>query len=147
MIGPSFPHRLLAAVSPDPAQLDFALAPPRALGASPRARPAASPSTRSYHAIAQDTIYESILRARRKAIHQQIANAIETEYAGRLGEFAGMLAYHFGRAENVAKAGEYLAARRRRGRCARPRRARALVYFQEAARLYLRCTARAATRS
>jgi tetratricopeptide (TPR) repeat protein len=136
VIGPSFPHRLLAAVSPDPAQLDFALAQLARSELLAARATGGEPVYAFVHAIAQDTIYESILRARRKELHQQIANAIETEYAGRLGEFAGMLAYHFGRAENVAKAGEYL-LRAGDEAVRSAASSEALVYFQEAARLYL----------
>jgi class 3 adenylate cyclase/tetratricopeptide (TPR) repeat protein len=134
VIGPSFPHRVLAAVSAE--ALDVALAHLDRAKLLTARWTGGEPVYTFVHAIAQNTIYESILRARRKELHQKIANAIETEYADRLGEFAGMLAYHYGRTENVAKAGEYLL--RAGDEAARAAASsEALTYFQEAARLYL----------
>ena len=66
------------------------------------------------HALTQEVAYNSLLQRRRKDIHERIGQAIEEIYADRLGEFYGMLAYHYSKAENLEKAvryGEYAASR------------------------------------
>jgi tetratricopeptide (TPR) repeat protein len=60
------------------------------------------------HALAQEAIYESILQQIRKELHLSVAQAIESIFAGRLGEFAGMLALHYTRGEDFDKAERYL---------------------------------------
>jgi class 3 adenylate cyclase/tetratricopeptide (TPR) repeat protein len=88
------------------------------------------------HALAQETVYESILQRTRKELHLKVAQAIEAGFADRLPDFYGMLAYHFGRAENLEKAEEYLfKAGDEAARSAASHEA--LTYFREASRLYL----------
>jgi tetratricopeptide (TPR) repeat protein len=53
-------------------------------------------------------VYSSLLLKRRKEIHGRIAEAIETLYPDRLGEFYEALAYHYGRSDNGEKAVDYL---------------------------------------
>ena len=60
------------------------------------------------HALAQEATYESILIQKRRDLHGRVAAAIETLCADRLDEFYSLLAYHYARAENWAKAQEYL---------------------------------------
>ncbi|MFQ5828616.1 MAG: AAA family ATPase [Candidatus Methylomirabilia bacterium] len=60
------------------------------------------------HAIIQDVAYQSILVRRRRDLHRAIGQAIEELYADRLAEQYEALAYHFSRAEERAKAVEYL---------------------------------------
>ena len=52
--------------------------------------------------------YNSLLKQRRKKIHEKIGEAIETLYPDRLEEYYELLAYHYGRAENLEKAFRYL---------------------------------------
>jgi tetratricopeptide (TPR) repeat protein len=88
------------------------------------------------HALAQQTIYESLLQKTRKEFHQIVAETIEDVFAERLADFYGMLAYHYGRAENLDKAEDYLfRAGEAAARSAASREA--LSLFQEASRLYL----------
>ena len=51
------------------------------------------------HVLVQETIYRSILFRNRKEIHLNVARAIEELFAGRIGEFGGVLAYHYMQAE------------------------------------------------
>ncbi len=60
------------------------------------------------HALTQEVAYNSLLLKRRKQIHERIALAIEDLYPERLEEFYEMLAFHFSRSENAAKACHYL---------------------------------------
>jgi tetratricopeptide (TPR) repeat protein len=60
------------------------------------------------HALTQEVAYNSLLVKRRKEIHEKIAQAIEELYPARLEEFFEMLAHHYSRSENKAKACHYL---------------------------------------
>jgi class 3 adenylate cyclase/tetratricopeptide (TPR) repeat protein len=60
------------------------------------------------HALVQEVAYNSLLINRRKEIHGEIGQAIEGLYAGRLEEFCEILAYHYSRSGNQAKAYKYL---------------------------------------
>lgn len=62
------------------------------------------------HALVQEVAYNSLLINRRKEIHEKIGRAIETLYPTRLEEFCEMLAYHYSKTGNLAKAYEYLKA-------------------------------------
>ena len=61
------------------------------------------------HAITHDVAYSSMLFARRKELHQQIAEAIETLFPARIDELSATLGYHFERAEATERAIFYLA--------------------------------------
>jgi len=60
------------------------------------------------HALTQEVAYNSLLRKRKKKIHEKIGRAIEELYPGRLEEFYEMLAYHFTNGENSETAFHYL---------------------------------------
>ena len=60
------------------------------------------------HALTHEVAYNSLLVQRRKELHRLIALAIEELYADRLAEQYEVLAYHFARGEEWAKALEYL---------------------------------------
>ena len=60
------------------------------------------------HALTHDVAYNSLLQARRKALHERIGFALETLHRGRLDDHFDRLAYHFQRSDNAAKAVEYL---------------------------------------
>ena len=60
------------------------------------------------HALTHEVAYNSLLVQRRKELHHLIALAIEELYADRLAEHAEVLGYHFLRAEDWAKALDYL---------------------------------------
>jgi hypothetical protein len=59
------------------------------------------------HALAQDSAYQSLLRARRRAIHRRVAECIEQLYPDRLEEYAGLLARHYAEAGDEARALSY----------------------------------------
>ncbi len=60
------------------------------------------------HALVQEVAYNSLLLNRRKEIHEKIGRAIESLYPQRLEEFCEMLAYHYSKSGNLAKAYQYL---------------------------------------
>ena len=60
------------------------------------------------HALVQESTYESILLQKRRKLHAQAAQAIETLFSKRLEAFYSMLAHHYVRAEMWEKAQDYL---------------------------------------
>jgi len=60
------------------------------------------------HALTQEVVYESILFKKRIFLHLQVAASIENLFNDKLYEFYGVLAYHYGKGENLGKAEEYL---------------------------------------
>jgi len=60
------------------------------------------------HALTHDVAYNSLLVQRRRELHRLIGLAIEELYADRLSEHYAVLAHHFSRAEDGAKALDYL---------------------------------------
>jgi class 3 adenylate cyclase/tetratricopeptide (TPR) repeat protein len=60
------------------------------------------------HALTQEVVYESILYKKRVFLHLQVASSIEHLFNDKLYEFYGVLAYHYGKGENLGKAEEYL---------------------------------------
>ncbi len=86
------------------------------------------------HALAQETIYSSILQQTRKELHGRVAVAIEDRFAERLKEFFDTLSYHYLRAENLPKAEDYsFRAGEEAARAGASREA--LEHFRQAARL------------
>ncbi len=60
------------------------------------------------HALTQDVAYDSLLTARRQALHAAAGQALETLYADRLEEVYDRLAYHFAKTNDACKAVTYL---------------------------------------
>lgn len=89
------------------------------------------------HALAWDAVYNSILLKKRKQLHLDVANAIESVFNERLHEFYGMLALHFSRGENLEKSEEYL-IKAGEDALKTAASAEALSYFQEALNIYLK---------
>ncbi|EFK05453.1 conserved domain protein [delta proteobacterium NaphS2] len=88
------------------------------------------------HALAQEAAYESTLLQKRKALHLKVAQSIENIFQGRLHEFYGMLAYHYGSGDALEKAEEYMV---KAGEEALRSSAssEALHYFRESVKLYV----------
>ena len=62
------------------------------------------------HALVQEATYGSILAERRRSIHRQVAQAIETLFADRIDEYTSLLAHHYAQAEDWSKANAFLLA-------------------------------------
>jgi tetratricopeptide (TPR) repeat protein len=60
------------------------------------------------HALTQEVAYDSLLLARRQALHAAAGRALEALYVDRLGEIYASLAYHYARTTEAGKAVEYL---------------------------------------
>ena len=60
------------------------------------------------HALTQEVDYGTVLQERRKALHEQTAQAMEVLYHTSLDERYSALAHHYSRSGNAAKAVEYL---------------------------------------
>ena len=94
------------------------------------------------HALAQEATYESIPYKKRKEWHLIIADSIQSLFSEKRHEFYGMLAYHYGKAEDLDKAEEYLI---KAGEEALKSSAssEALKHYQEALNIYLNKCGRA----
>jgi tetratricopeptide (TPR) repeat protein len=59
------------------------------------------------HALTQETAYGSLLERHRKAHHGTVGRALEQLYRDRRDEVAELLAFHFGRSDDVERAVDY----------------------------------------
>jgi ABC-type oligopeptide transport system substrate-binding subunit/class 3 adenylate cyclase len=66
------------------------------------------PEFRFRHALIQETAYRTLLGEQRTSLHRRAAEWLEERYADRDAEVLGLLAYHWLRAEDEAKAAGYL---------------------------------------
>ncbi len=66
------------------------------------------PEYRFRHALIQETAYRTLLAEQRTRLHRNAAEWLEERYAGRDAEVLGLLAYHWLRAQDEAKAADYL---------------------------------------
>jgi len=60
------------------------------------------------HALTQEVAYGTVLQERRKALHEQTAQAIEMLYSASLEDHYSELAHHYSRSGNTQMAVEYL---------------------------------------
>jgi predicted ATPase len=60
------------------------------------------------HALTQEVAYNSLLRERRRQIHERAGQAIEALFALNLSDQYSELAHHYGRSGNGSKAVKYL---------------------------------------
>jgi predicted ATPase/class 3 adenylate cyclase len=60
-------------------------------------------------ALVQEVAYESLLVQRRQEFHRRVGETLEEIYAGRLEQECELLAYHFSRSDDRARAVKYLA--------------------------------------
>src|SRR6185503_2411662 len=83
------------------------------------------------HTLIETSVYNSLLRLRKRALHLKVAAALEQRWGPDASAHAAELAYHFGQANAGARALSYLAAA---GEQAATRYANeeALAYFQQA---------------
>src|SRR5262249_5316606 len=56
------------------------------------------------HALAQETIYDSLLIETRKRMHGKVATVMEEIYSGRTDEVITILAYHYAKAQDWPRA-------------------------------------------
>ena len=88
------------------------------------------------HPLIQEVAYESLLEGRREELHLRVGNAIETALTPNLPGYHAMLAYHFGKGGDTARAEEALF--RAGDEAARSAASnQALHFFREASQLYV----------
>ncbi len=108
VLGREFSVRLLAAIWDGPGTLE-----PHLLDLKRQEflyeRPGTSEPVYVFkHALTQDVAYDSMLIARRQALHEAAAQALERFHADRLEEAYDRLAHHYSKTEQAEKAVEYL---------------------------------------
>lgn len=59
------------------------------------------------HVVTRDVAYESLTYATRASLHEQLAQFIEQKYQAKLERWQDILAYHYGRSQNVEKQREF----------------------------------------
>jgi tetratricopeptide (TPR) repeat protein len=129
VIGRSFLYRLLTAIAHQEKDLDQQLV---LLQREQMIRERARIPELEYifkHHLTQEAAYNGLLKKERRALHRQVAEALEDLFPERIEEQLGLLAHHWERAQEVGKATEYL---RRAGDHAR------LAYANEEAISYYR---------
>jgi class 3 adenylate cyclase/tetratricopeptide (TPR) repeat protein len=104
VIGREFTRRLLDQLATAGEPLDPALRELKAIELIRETQRVPEPAYAFRHALTQDVAYHSLLRERRKELHQRIGCAIEELHADRIGEHHAILAHHFSRAEVWEKA-------------------------------------------
>jgi class 3 adenylate cyclase/tetratricopeptide (TPR) repeat protein len=108
VIGRQFSHALLAAVAPaSAADLDDAITN---LVQSEIVFPQHQALEASYsfkHALMRDAAYDSLLRARRRTLHERIGKALEARFPAVAAEEPEQLAHHFGTAGLADAAARY----------------------------------------
>lgn len=108
VVGRVFSHQLLGALRETGEGLDQALLQLEDLDF---VYPTALAPERPYsfkHVLAQEAVYQTLVRPRREALHERVGRAIEALYPDRLEEFYELIAHHYGRSGNDDKAFEYL---------------------------------------
>jgi predicted ATPase len=108
VIGRSFFYRVLRAVSDPEAEIEQRLLELQQFELIREKRQTPELEYIFKHALVQEATYESILAERRRRLHREVAQSIESLFAGRLDELSGVLADHYARAEDWEKAQEYL---------------------------------------
>ncbi len=137
VIGRSFFHRVLKAISEAQRELNRSLAELEHAELIRQRQQLPEVEYIFKHALVQEAAYGSILAERRRGIHRRVAQAIETLFEDRLDEFTSLLAYHYTRAEDWEKAQEYLfKAGDQAGRMAAD--TEALEHFRQAEATYMK---------
>ncbi|MFI4987018.1 MAG: AAA family ATPase [Alphaproteobacteria bacterium] len=120
-IGREFSYELLAAVAPR-AEAETREALDRLVAAGLVFQRGTPPQAdyQFKHALVQDTAYGTLLRSPRQALHERIAEAIETRMPDRVEREPEILAYHLAEAGKPERAAAYWleAGRREAGRSA-----------------------------
>ncbi|MEZ4769747.1 MAG: ABC transporter substrate-binding protein [Caldilineales bacterium] len=104
VIGRIFLYRVLAAIAAEEHALDDRLL---ALQREELIRERARIPELEYifkHELTREAAYNGILKRQRKQFHRQVAEALERLFPDRVDEMAGLLAYHWERAEEFDKA-------------------------------------------
>ncbi|HKZ86155.1 MAG TPA: adenylate/guanylate cyclase domain-containing protein [Anaerolineae bacterium] len=115
VVGRSFSRRLMTELIGSQAAVDEALAELERSGlvesgeATPLggAQAAWGPTYSFRHVLAQEAAYNMLLQRRRVQLHGEIGGALERLHWDEVDEYAALLAYHYDRSQNDAKAITY----------------------------------------
>ncbi|MBI2461198.1 MAG: sigma 54-interacting transcriptional regulator [Candidatus Rokubacteria bacterium] len=108
VIGREIPLPLLQAVWEGPGELDPHLRELTRLEFLYLQSGRPEPAYAFTHTLTQEVVYEGLTISQRQALHAAAARALEAIHAGRLEEVYDRLGHHYSRAEQAAKALEYL---------------------------------------
>ena len=108
VIGRAFHVRILASVLDPEVELSGNLAILRRADLIFDRRLDPEPECMFKHVLVQEATYDSILVKSRRELHAKVAAALEKIFADRLDEMAGLVAYHYARAEIWDRAHEFL---------------------------------------
>jgi predicted ATPase len=86
------------------------------------------------HSLIEGVVYDTMLRAHRRALHLKVAQALEARWAGTEADHAEELAYHYSRAKDDAKALVFMMRAGERA-TARYANEEAMAFFEQAAQL------------
>ena len=131
VLGREAPLRLLREICDAPERLDADLQELKRQEFVYENSTAREPTVVFKHVLTQEAAYESLLTARREALHETAGKALEQLYADRLEEQYDLLAYHYPRSPNFDKALEYLVRANRKAMNANAL-TEAKGYFQQA---------------
>jgi class 3 adenylate cyclase/tetratricopeptide (TPR) repeat protein len=136
VIGREFPRRLLDRILDEGGSTEAALAELKALELIYEKSIFPEPVYVFKHALTHDVAYASLLIQRRQELHRLIGAAIEALYADRLAEQYEIVAYHFSRGGEWARALDYLVRAARKAAAAFANR-EAVALYDEALRAAL----------
>jgi class 3 adenylate cyclase/tetratricopeptide (TPR) repeat protein len=108
VIGRTFLYRVLRVVVEQEPHLDDELLRLKAIEIIDELQSGSELAYLFHHALAQETVYDSLLIERRKFIHRRVAECLSVIYADRLREVAPLLAFHYARAEDWPNALRFL---------------------------------------
>ena len=104
VIGRTFSHRLMLAVSGNAAELDAALDMLERSGLIESSEATWGPTYTFRHVLTQEAAYNMLLQRRRTQLHGEIGAALEKLHQAEIDEYAELLAYHYERSQDDAKA-------------------------------------------
>jgi tetratricopeptide (TPR) repeat protein len=137
VLGREFPLRLLEAMAESPETMLPLLDSLRQFEFFYRRTDAEDAVFVFKHALTQDVAYDSLLTARKEALHEAAGRATEALFPGRLEQHYEMLAHHYSHSSNAEKAIEYLEHANLKALKANAMEG-AQAYFHEALRQYSR---------
>ena len=108
VIGKSFLFRILEAVAEAEGQLDRHLSELQRVDLVREKTRRPELEYIFKHSLTQEAAYNSLIVERRKEFHRKVGAALEQIFAGRKGEFYGLLAHHFDAGGEREKAADYL---------------------------------------
>jgi len=121
VLGREFSTQMLRSIAPfSDAEIDVALAGLEEHEIIQQVDSKSPPRYAFKHALLRDAAYESLLKARRREIHANVAAAIESASPDIVRDEPELLAYHYDLAGNVERAAHYwlIGGHRARGRSA-----------------------------